>query len=49
MKLKYPTGEQANVVNLVEYLTMFIWQNTEVLECLRDKLEDMVAKHRGAS
>lgn len=50
MKLKYPTSEQANVVVLVEYLTMFmartIWQKTEILECLRDKIEHMAEDAR---
>ena len=50
MKIEYPTNEQVTVVNLVEYLTMFmartIWQRTEILECLRDKIEDMAEEAR---
>ena len=45
MKLKYPTSEQADVVKLVEHFTIFVarttWQDTEVLECLRDEIEQM--------
>lgn len=51
MEIKYPIKEQEKVVNIIDNLTMFLartvfWQKTEVLECLRDRIEYIILDQR---